>query len=245
MYTRFAISVLLGFLSCTTWAEQARAHGLLVAPKPRDQQDGYKDPPRAPPGTGAPCGVGRTVPPQPETNYAPGLPLTIQWTETVDHPGCFVIDFANQGDMNFQILGVKSHATATGGTPRSWSLDVTLPSTPCTGCTLRLRQLMLAANVPDSACPPNPIPAGATYYSCANVTLGADAAGGGSSAGGTANGTAGASNGTAGSSPSSSSMENSGCSLSPRPDRPRAALLCALAACGALMLSRRRRGRAP
>src|SRR6185312_14940 len=65
-----------------------------------------------------------------------------------------------------------SHAGAAGGTPRSWSLAVVLPSVTCATCTLRLRQLMLAADVTEAQCPPNPIPAGATYYSCANVALG-------------------------------------------------------------------------
>jgi hypothetical protein len=145
-------------------------HSLLVLPKPRDMQDGYKDPPRAPPGTGAPCGVMRAAT-QPQTTYVAGQPLHVQWSETITHPGCFVIDFASANDASFQVLGVKSHSTAAGGTPRPWSLDVTLPSAPCAACTLRLRQLMLAADVPESQCPPATIPLGATYYSCSNVTL--------------------------------------------------------------------------
>lgn len=145
-------------------------HSLLVLPKPRDQQDGYKDPPRAPPGTGAPCGVMRAAT-QPQTTYVAGQPLHVQWSETITHPGCFVIDFATANDASFQQLGVKSHSTAAGGTPRDWSLDVVLPSAPCTACTLRLRQLMLAADVPDTQCPPATIPTGTTYYSCSNITL--------------------------------------------------------------------------
>src|SRR5207302_1030263 len=113
-------------------------------PMPRDQSDSHKDP------TG-PCGVMRAAPPaQPLNNYAPGQALHVAWTETIDHPGCFVIDFAAAGDADFQILGVKSHSGAAGGTPRAWSLDVTLPSAPCTDCTLRLRQLMLAGDLTDA-----------------------------------------------------------------------------------------------
>jgi hypothetical protein len=165
----------------------AQGHSLLVTPQPRDQQDGYKDPPRTPPGTGAPCGIGRMVPPQPETSYSPGQALHVTWSETVTHPGCFVIDFAEANDANFQILGVKSHAGAVGNNPRPWSLDVTLPSTTCATCTLRLRQLMLPQDVPDSQCPPATIPSGDTYYSCANITLGGGSSGGtgGDSGGGT------------------------------------------------------------
>jgi MYXO-CTERM domain-containing protein len=170
-------------------APEAGAHSLLVTPKPRDQQDGYKDPPRAPPGTGAPCGIGRSVPPQPQTSFQPGAKLTVQWTETINHPGCFVIDFAQANDANFQILGTKGH-TGTGA-PQAWSLDVTLPNGPCTGCTLRLRQLMLNADLPATACPPAVIPSGDTYYSCANVTIGSGT--GGSGAGGASSSAGGAS----------------------------------------------------
>jgi hypothetical protein len=145
-------------------------HALLVAPQPRDQQDGYKDPPRAPPGTGAPCGVMRSAM-QPRTTFMAGQPLHVQWTETVTHPGCFVIDFASANDAAFQVLGVKSHSTAAGNPPRAWSLDVVLPAAPCAACTLRLRQLMLPADVPETQCPPTTIPLGSTYYSCSNVTL--------------------------------------------------------------------------
>src|SRR6185312_799050 len=86
----------------------------------------------------------------------------------------------------------KSHmnppapSNPTTGNPRQWSVAVTLPSTPCAACTLRLRQLMLSADVADSACPPATIPAGETYYSCANVVLGGGTGTGGSTgAGGT------------------------------------------------------------
>ncbi len=172
----------------------AWGHSLLVVPQPRDQQDGYKDPPRAPPGTGAPCGVMRMAPPtQPQTTFAAGQKLNVQWKETINHPGCFVVDFANASDTGFTILGVKSHAGAVGAMPRSWNVDVVLPSAPCPACTLRLRQLMLTADVPDAMCPPATIPAGDTYYSCSNVILtGADAGtadvGGGAVDGATASG---------------------------------------------------------
>ena len=180
-------------------------HALLVVPQPRDQQDGYKDPPRAPPGTGAPCGIMRVAPPtQPQTTFTAGQKLNVQWKETVNHPGCFVVDFANANDTGFTVLGVKSHAGAAGAMPRSWNVDVTLPSAPCPACTLRLRQLMLPADLPDAMCPPATIPAGDTYYSCSNVILtGGDAgttdAGGGPADGPTASGGATGRGGTNGS----------------------------------------------
>ena len=229
----------------------AQGHSLLVVPPPRDQQDGYKDPPRAPPGTGAPCGVRRMVPPQPQTVYGPGLPLHVTWTETVDHPGCFVVDFALADDANFQVLGVKSHAAPVGATPRSWSLDVVLPATASPAGTLRLRQLMLAADLPDAACPPASIPAGATYYSCANVLLGRSGgqpgAGGATGSGATSGGQAGASGGggtTGTGAASGTDGAAGGCNLggpSMRPTGFVAAILIALA----LGRSRTRKKRQP
>ena len=202
---RIALSTCLAL----AWAPRANAHALLVIPKPRDQQDGYKDPPR-PPGTGAPCGIMRNAPPaQPETSFPAGSKLKVTWTETINHPGCFVIDFAAQNDANFQVLGSKAHSGNTA--PQSWDLDITLPSTPCTGCTLRLRQLMLAANLPAGSCPPATIATGVTYYSCSNIILtnGGSAGSGGASgapgAGGGSTAMAGASAASGGTGGSSSS----------------------------------------
>jgi hypothetical protein len=182
-------------------ASTAYGHARLMNPAPRDNQDGYKDPPRAPPGTGAPCGITEAAS-QPHTTLTPGASLNVTWEETVDHPGCFVIDFAEANDANFQILGRKSHANppAPSGNPatRKYSQMVTLPTTPCPKCTLRLRQLMLTSNVSEAnlqtGCPPATIPSGATYYSCANIVLG----GGGASGTGGAGGTTGAGGGTGG-----------------------------------------------
>ena len=177
----------------TGWASLVAAHTLVVTPTSRDGSDSHKDP-------NGPCGVARTVPPQPQASYAPGQTLHVEWTETVSHPGCFVVDFSATGDTDFQVLGVKSHAGAAGGTPRPWNLDVTLPSTPCDDCTLRVRQLMLGADLTDAQCPPASVATGSTYYSCANVVL---AGGNGGGTGGNA-----ATGGAAGSS------GGSGCSFS-------------------------------
>jgi uncharacterized protein (TIGR03382 family) len=169
-------------------ASTAYGHARLKSPQPRDNQDGYKDPPRTPPGTGAPCGISEAAS-QPHNNLTPGAAITVTWEETVNHPGCFVIDFSPANDANFTVLGVKSHmsppapANPTINSPRPWSLGVTLPSAPCSKCTLRVRQLMLSADVTDAQCPPATIPAGSTYYSCANVIMGGS--GGASGTGGT------------------------------------------------------------
>jgi hypothetical protein len=153
----------------TTYAGGADAHALLDNPPARDQQDGYKD--------GTACGVSFAAG-QPVTSFAPGQTINVQWLETVDHPGCFLVEFSAGADQDFQILGRKSHSNppppeaATSGEPRHWSLEVTLPATACTGCTLRLRQLMLDADVAADACPPATLAPRSIYTTCANLVLG-------------------------------------------------------------------------
>jgi hypothetical protein len=170
--------VLMASLVCSfghTYAGSANAHALFAAPAPRDQQDGYKD--------GSACGVPFAAS-QPVTSYAPGQAVNVQWLETVDHPGCFLIELSADGDQSFEILGRKSHSNppppeaATSAAPRHWSLDVTLPSSPCSNCTLRLRQLMLDADVAADACSAAGAARGSIYTTCANIVLGAGGSGG-------------------------------------------------------------------
>src|SRR6266540_7012509 len=169
---------LIGAATLVVAPRPVLGHALLVTPPPRDMQDGYKDPPRAPPGTGAPCGISEAAS-QPHTNLTSGA-MTVNWKETVNHPGCFVVDFSPAGDANWVQLAVKSHMNPpSASVPRNWSVGVTIPSAPCTKCTLRVRQLMLNNDVTDAQCPPATIPAGATYYSCANITIGGSTGTGG------------------------------------------------------------------
>src|SRR4051812_33276470 len=167
----------------------AHGHARLKSPAPRDNHSDYKSPPVGGVGIGEPCGVARAAT-QPSTTLTPGAAITVTWEETVNHPGCFVIDFSPGNDASFVKLGAKSHANPpapsnpTTANARQWSLGVTLPTAPCTACTLRVRQLMLTSDLADTACPPASVPAGETYYSCANVVLGTTGAGG--AGGGTA-----------------------------------------------------------
>jgi hypothetical protein len=195
-------------------ASPAHGHARLKSPAPRDNRDGYKD--MTPPGTGAPCGIARTAS-QPSSTLTAGATVTVTWEETVTHPGCFVIDFSAANDGNFQVIGRKSHMNApapnpTAQSPRQWSMSVTLPSAPCTACTLRLRQMMLNTGDVSEAnlatgCPPATIPNNATYYSCANVVLGGGGASGSGGSGGTtgSGGTGGGAGGAGGRGGSSAS----------------------------------------
>ena len=151
-----------------TYTGRADAHSLLDQPAPRDRQDGYKD--------GSACGVGFDAA-QPVTHYVPGQTIQVQWLETVDHPGCFLVELSAGGDQDFQVVGRKSHSnppppqSATSAEPRHWSLDVTLPAAACSGCTLRLRQRMLDEDVSADACSDVGAKPNSTYTTCANITV--------------------------------------------------------------------------
>src|SRR5262245_24264805 len=147
------------------FASTAHGHARLKSPAPRDSGSSYKDPPQNNVGTGQPCGNNTRTASQPSTTLTPGAALTVAFEETVNHPGCFVLAFAAANDTTFQVLGVKSHmnppapASPSMTSPRKWSVGITVPTAPCTACTIRLRQLMLSADVPDTGCPPATIPA--------------------------------------------------------------------------------------
>src|SRR4029077_9304068 len=84
-------------------ASTAHGHARLKSPQPRDTHSDYKDPPQGGVGTGAPCGVARATS-QPSTTLTAGAQMTVTFEETVNHPGCFVVDLAQSGDTGFQVL---------------------------------------------------------------------------------------------------------------------------------------------
>jgi MYXO-CTERM domain-containing protein len=197
-------------------APHAHAHALWNMPKPRDNEDGYK--PRRSTGFVLPCGVARK-PAQPITTLKAGATEMVQWTETVTHPGCFLIEFAKSETDKFEMLSVVKHPNTTK-TPQAYMAEIKLPAEPCTDCVLRLRQVMLANNT--AACPPANLSDNdpALYYSCANIKLEAsgseppdagmpDATSGSGGSGG-AGGASGASGSDAGSGSASGGSSGSG-----------------------------------
>jgi hypothetical protein len=225
--------VVAGALSL--WSSVAGAHALLTSPTPRDNSDLHKDP-------NGPCGVSRAASQPMNAPLEPGSELNLTWTETVNHPGCFVIDFSMAGDTGWQTLAMVPHES-DGNTPRPYATTVTLPAAACADCTLRLRQIMLGAEPAAGACPPaNPAP-GATYYSCANMVLAGDSASGGSASGGSASGGSAsggsASGGSAGgaSGSKSSALEESSCAYAAKTGSSGSGWL---AVCAALVLALRR-----
>jgi MYXO-CTERM domain-containing protein len=158
----------VGLVTLTIAAGAAQAHVLLVDPKPRDQIDTHKS-------DTVPCAPPRTAT-QPVTMmdpmgvaYAGGATITVKFNETVNHPGCFEVDISPGNDMGWVRLGTVKHTTM-GKTPRPYTTTVKLPDgMACDKCTLRVRQYMLGAE--PATCPPPSVPAGSTYYQCANVVL--------------------------------------------------------------------------
>jgi hypothetical protein len=140
-------------------AGTAHAHIQMMSPAPRmlDQ--------KAPPcgRSGAPRGTNVTT-------FSPGETVTIAWDETVDHPGHYRIAFDDDGDDvfqnpnnpddNFASTLLEPIADKQGG---QYSVDITLPTTPCNNCTIQLVQVM-TTNVPYNS----------FYYQCADIVIEGD-----------------------------------------------------------------------
>lgn len=135
---------------------QSDAHAILTSPKPRDTSDANK--------TG-PCGAMAIV--NGPNLYTAGANVTVSWKETINHPGCFVVEWSKDNNATFTNLATVKHTTV-GALPRPYSTQVTLPTGTCSSCTLRLIQWMLADDL--QPCPPSTVPANSQYFSCAEMT---------------------------------------------------------------------------
>lgn len=106
-----------------------------------------------------PCGgLARSAQP---SVLAPGSTITVNWEETIDHPGRFEIYFSPGGDTGFQLLKtIPDNQGAGMPLPHQFSTTVTLPNVNCVDCTLQLIQVMTEN-------PANP----SLYYSCSDIRL--------------------------------------------------------------------------
>ncbi len=144
------------------------AHARLVQPKPRTDNPG---------GKAGPCdGVPRTTM---YTQYDAGATITVKWQETIDHSGCFDIDFSPADDKNW--VRLKRIQDDAGTAPDAmYTTTVQLPQgVTCPNCTLALRQIMVSSaagqqlgavcnqNTPDEMDGGPP-----TYFSCADIRIG-------------------------------------------------------------------------
>lgn len=173
-------SVVSAFFALAFTTGHAAAHIRLEVPKSRylnDSMQGTKQ-------KQAPCGVtndARTKDESLITTFKPGEKVTVEWTETINHPGHFRIAFSEKGqsfpaatvepgEEGGQILAedIPDDSSKSGG---KFSYEITLPNVTCDDCTLQLIQVMT-----DS---------GDFYYQCADLVLEGDATGGAGGSGGT------------------------------------------------------------
>lgn len=165
-------AVVLTLLLTTT---AANAHIALRSPAPRTTEQ-----------KGGPCGVAGSTRGSTTTTYRPGEVITVEWDETVDHPGHYRIAFDDDGDDIF--VNPVSHTDSYPwvladqiadqvGSMNHYSQQVTLPDMECTSCTLQLMQIMTTAE-----------PYNSFYYQCADLTISASAPGDPNSPGGDASG---------------------------------------------------------
>ncbi len=126
-----------------------------------------------------PCGTAGSVRGANVTTYAPGETITVEWDETVDHPGHYRIAFDEDGN-NFQNPNnpgdafpgtmVEPIVDKSGG---HYTQQITLPNTPCDNCTIQLVQVMTTQ-----------VPYNSFYYQCADIKIAGTPLGGDTNGGG-------------------------------------------------------------
>jgi hypothetical protein len=115
-----------------------------------------------------PCGDAGSARGSTVTRFQPGETITVEWDETVDHPGHFRIAFDDSGDDafinpmrstdNFSFTLMEPIADKVGG---HYTQQITLPTTPCENCTLQLMQIMQTTE-----------PYNSFYWQCADIAIG-------------------------------------------------------------------------
>jgi hypothetical protein len=142
----------------------ASAHISLQYPLPRTTQQKDRH-----------CGLAGSTRSANPTVLAPGETITVQWTETINHPGHYRISFDADGEdftipLSFTDLTqtenvlVDNITDNQGGT---YSQEITLPDIECENCTLQLIQMMTDK-------PPYGEVAGEAddiYFLCADIAL--------------------------------------------------------------------------
>lgn len=153
----------------------ASAHITMTSPTPRTTDN-----------KAGPCGAAGSTRGSHVATFAPGETITVEWDETIDHPGHYRIAFDNDGDDvfinpstpddNYPFTLMEPIPDKDGG---HYTQAITLPTTLCNNCTLQLMQIMTTD-----------VPYNSFYYQCADITIaegggsGSDGAGGGGTSGG-------------------------------------------------------------
>lgn len=230
-----SVMALVSGASSTT----AHAHIKLLQPEPWIVTDATGNPQKS-----GPCGT--TEPGSAATNvvttFKAGEEITVEWMETVDHPGHFRIALASNraelvdpdlkpaaGTCDYPAGSVPTEPhgnvlldnvfpTTTAGGAHMYSQQVKLPNEPCDHCTLQLIQWMTKH------------PPSCLYYQCADIKIvAADQAQAGSGAAGSSHVAAGSGGGHVDdgdhdkASSAASKQDSGGCTVQ-RPGRSASAL---------------------
>ena len=162
----------------------AAAHVRFITPTPRHPTPQREDNTIKT----APCGVAndsRTTDETRVTVYEPGETITVEFDETIDHPGFYRISFDDDGQdafvaplsrsavMDTPVLPVLLDDIEDHG-PGGYSVEVTLPNIECENCTLQLIQVMSSGQS---------WAADDIYYTCADIALRASGSGSGGNGG--------------------------------------------------------------
>ena len=142
----------------------AQAHAVMLDPPPRDPNQ-IKI---FPCGGAGPTPAGSSL----RTTLQAGSTITVEFAETVQHPGYFRIAFSPDGLTGFDQHVLVPMIADTNGS--HYTAQVQLPSTPCDNCSLQLIQCMDGAMPPVASC--------SNYYSCSDLVLTAGPGGGGGGA---------------------------------------------------------------
>jgi MYXO-CTERM domain-containing protein len=161
--SRLASLLVLGAVTLTSGT--ALAHIRLNEPAPRFSPTGVDQ--KSPM-----CGAG--TPTGDVTWYQPGETITVQWDETIDHPGHFRISLDSDGgdddlvdptsytDFDVAPSVLLDNIPDNGGS--TFSAMVTLPMVECDKCTLQVIQVMTDK-------PPFTLPGNDIYYWCADIRI--------------------------------------------------------------------------
>lgn len=139
-------------------AHSATAYGHIAMTRPAPRSDAQK---------AGPCGATGSTRSTNVTTYRPGETITVEWDETVDHPGHYRIAFDDNGNDSFRDPNLPNDNfpqtlvdQITDKVVGRYSQQVTLPNMSCTNCTLQLVQVMTTT-----------VPYNSFYYQCADLVL--------------------------------------------------------------------------
>lgn len=124
----------------------ASAHIVVTAPTPRSDRANIKEP-------DAPCGAARG---NVVTQLVGGQMFTLEYDETIAHPGYFQLRFSMANDANWQMIADN---IADQGGVGSYSFQFQVPDVNCDDCTFQWIQVMEDRDPPTN------------YYSCFDVEI--------------------------------------------------------------------------